>query len=304
MSDPVNPSDQANEVETLRRENEVLRKRLAEFEAVDADRPDRDLLTLRERMQLLDAVVDNSPSIIFIKAVDGKYLLVNRQTTDLYRLAREKLLGRYDGDFFSPEAVAAMQVKDREALTRGETIHFEEAVSFEGEVRHYQTIKFPIRNVDGTPIGVCGIATDVTDQKRQEAERIQMREQVIASQEEALRELSTPLVPIAEGVMAMPLVGAIDEKRAELIVTALLDGVSQQGAHTVIMDITGVRTVDGQVAETLVMAGRAVGLLGARMIVTGVRPEVARILVELGTDLQGIVTRATLRTGIAYAMGK
>ncbi len=130
-----------------------------------------------------------------------------------------------------------------------------------------------------------------------------MREQVIAAQAEALRELSTPLVPIAEGVVAMPLVGTIDSKRAELIVTALLDGVSHQGAHTVIMDITGVRTVDAQVAEALVRAARSVRLLGARVIVTGVRPEVARTLVDLGADMQGIMTRATLRSGIASALG-
>src|SRR5690242_9094417 len=114
MNDKTKPNDESNEVEALRRENEALRRRLAEFEAIEAARPDRDLLSLQDRMQLLDAVVDNSPSIIFVKAPDGKYLLVNRQTAAGYRLAREKLIGRYDADFFPPEAVDAMQVKDRE----------------------------------------------------------------------------------------------------------------------------------------------------------------------------------------------
>jgi rsbT co-antagonist protein RsbR len=294
------------DVAALRRENDELRRRIAELEAAQALHAGehQKLSALNDHAHLLHAVLDNSPSIIFVKALDGKYLLVNRQTATLYRRMREELLGRYDADFFPPEAVRAMREKDDAALTRGEPIQFEESIEFDGELRHYVTIKFPIMGLDGAPMGVCGIATDVTQQKQQEAERLLMREQVIAAQDVALRELSTPLVPIAEGVVAMPLVGAIDNKRAELIVTALLDGVNQLGVHTAIMDITGVRTVDSHVAEALVRAARAVGLLGARVVVTGIRPEVARTLVDLGADLQGIVTRATLRSAIAYALGR
>jgi len=303
MTDIIQTNDESVDVDGLRRENETLQLRIAELEALLARQRD-ELLKVRERAHLLDSVIQNSPSVIFVKNVDGVYSLVNKHVANLYGTTCEKLMGMIDADYFPPEAAEAMRVKDNEALAHGHPIQFEETILFNGQLRHYVTIKFPILGLDGNPLGVCGIATDVTDQKQKEAERLEMREQVIAAQEEALRELSTPLVPIAEGVMAMPLIGAIDGKRAELILTALLDGVSQQGAHTVIMDITGVRTVDAQVAEALVRAARSVGLLGARVIVTGVRPEVARILVELGTDLQGIVTRATLRSGIASALGK
>ncbi|MBK9265915.1 MAG: PAS domain-containing protein [Polyangiaceae bacterium] len=305
MTDTSKLNHDALDAEALRRENEALRRRIAELEATCVSCADGDgVRSLAERTHLLHAVIDKSPSVIFVKAVDGRYLLVNRRAETLYAKTRAELLGHYDSEFFPPEAVQAMKVKDDEALARGEPIQFEESVPFHGELRHYVTIKFPIMGLDGAALGVCGIATDVTEHKREEAERLLMREQVIAAQDEALRELSTPLVPIAQGVVAMPLIGAIDSKRADLIVTALLDGVNQQSVHTAILDITGVRTVDSHVAGALVMAARAVGLLGARVVVTGIRPEVARTLVDLGADLAGIVTRATLRSGIAYALGR
>lgn len=303
MTESTKMNDESVDVDALRRENKALRQRIAELEASHA-RQRVELLKISERSHLLDAVIQNSPSVIFVKTVDGVYSLVNEHVANLYQTTRENLVGMKDSDYFPAEDAQAMREKDNEALLHGHPIQFEESIFFNGQLRHYVTIKFAIKGLDGAPLGICGIATDVTEQKQKEAERLEMREQVIAAQEAALRELSTPLVPIAEGVMAMPLIGAIDGKRAELILTALLDGVSKQNAHTVIMDITGVRTVDAQVAEALVRAARSVGLLGARVIVTGVRPEVARILVDLGTDLQGIVTRATLRSGIASALGK
>lgn len=303
MSDIVKSHESDSDLDALRIENENLRKRITELEALQAMHND-EVSMLQERMHVLEIVVQNSPSVVFVKDHDGKYIVVNKELARLYGTTTEKLLGLSDFDFFPADAAREMRAKDQEAMASDRPIKFEEIVPFDGGLHHYVTLKFPIQNVAGEVVGVCGIASDITELKQQEEERIRMREQIIAAQEEALRELSTPLVPIADGVVAMPLVGAIDEKRAELIVTALLDGVGQQGAHTVIMDITGVRTVDSQVAEALVRAARSVGLLGARVIVTGVRPEVARTLVELGTDLQGIVTRATLRSGIASAIGK
>lgn len=303
MSDIAKLNEADANIDAVRIENANLRQRIVELEAVHSMQQD-EVATLRDRLQMLEVVVQNSPSVIFVKDLDGKYIVVNKQLALLYHSTTEKLMGLTDFDMFSAPAAQQMQAKDKEAILSDKPLHFEEIVPFDDELHHYVTLKFPVRNLHGNVVGVCGIASDITEQKRQEEERIRMREQIIAAQEEALRELSTPLVPIADGVVAMPLVGAIDEKRAELIVTALLDGVGQQGAHTVIMDITGVRTVDAQVAEALVRAAKSVRLLGARVIVTGVRPEVARTLVELGTDLGGIVTLATLRSGIASAVGK
>jgi ABC-type sugar transport system substrate-binding protein/anti-anti-sigma regulatory factor len=128
------------------------------------------------------------------------------------------------------------------------------------------------------------------------------RDEVIQAQETALRELSTPLIPISDTVMAMPLIGSINTRRAHQILQTLLEGMHANTAHHVILDITGVPMVDTYVADTLMQAARAVKLLGAQVMLTGIRPEVAQTLVGLGVDLTGIVTRSTLQNGIAYAL--
>ena len=149
---------------------------------------------------------------------------------------------------------------------------------------------------------MCGIATEITERKREAEERTALQLQVIAAQRATLRELSTPLIPIAEGVLAMPLIGTIDAARAEQILQSLLDGVSAQRARVAILDITGVRVVDAQVASALINAAHAVRLLGAHVILTGIRAEVAQALVQLGADLSDLTTRSTLQSGIAYAL--
>ncbi len=100
----------------------------------------------------------------------------------------------------------------------------------------------------------------------------------------------------------MPLIGAIDSARAQQIMETLLEGVAQHRSDVVILDITGVQVVDTQVANALLQAAQAVKLLGAQVILTGIRPHIAQTLVSLGVDLRGIVTRSTLQTGVAYAL--
>jgi len=88
------------------------------------------------------------------------------------------------------------------------------------------------------------------------------------------------------------------------VMSTLLEGISTSGAAVAILDITGVSVVDTQVANGLIRAARAASLLGAEVVLTGIRPEVARTLVGLGADLHDIVTRGTLQSGIAYAMSR
>jgi anti-anti-sigma regulatory factor len=143
---------------------------------------------------------------------------------------------------------------------------------------------------------------DVTAQQQAEAERLALQQQLIEAQATALRELSTPLIPITNGVVAMPLVGTIDSSRAQQIMETLLEGIGTHVAETAILDITGVRIVDTQVAQALLQAAQAARLLGAQVVLTGIRPEVAQALVHLGADLHTMVTHSNLQSGIAYAL--
>ncbi|WP_437757337.1 PAS domain S-box protein [Sorangium sp. So ce1389] len=145
---------------------------------------------------------------------------------------------------------------------------------------------------------------DITAEIASESERIALQAQVIEAQASALRELGTPLIPIADEVLAMPLVGAIDEARAQRIIEVLLGGIAAQQAAVAILDITGVRAPGAYASDGLVRAARAARLLGAEVVLTGVGPEAARTLIELGADLSGIVTQGSFQSGIAYALGR
>jgi rsbT co-antagonist protein RsbR len=150
---------------------------------------------------------------------------------------------------------------------------------------------------------LCIIHTDVTQRKRAETmlRESMAQDEMIRAQQAVLAELSTPLIPINDEVMVMPLVGSIDSRRAQQVMDALLEGIAQTRARVAILDITGVPVVDTQVANALIRAAQSVRLLGAQVILTGIRPEVAQTLVGLGADLSGITTRSSLQSGIACA---
>jgi rsbT co-antagonist protein RsbR len=117
----------------------------------------------------------------------------------------------------------------------------------------------------------------------------------------AIRELSSPVIPVLAGVLVMPLIGVIDSSRATLLVTTLLSAIEQHQAMIVLMDVTGVPLVDTQVARVLLQAADAARLLGAEPILVGIRPELAQTIVGLGLDLSSLKTQADLQSGIRYA---
>ncbi|MGK3992076.1 PAS domain-containing protein [Sorangium sp. So ce1024] len=260
--------------------------------------------TAHGRYQMLLQLVDNALSNIFIKDVAGRYVFVNRAHAQAMERHIVEIIGRdeFETSTLAPGVAEMLVTKEREVIAGGKVMQFEEVVPVDGAHHHFFTVKFPIHDEHGEPIGLGGIVTEITTLRRAEAERAALQEEIIAAQQAALRELSTPLIPLADRVVAMPLVGAIDGARAELIMETLLAGISSQRAHTAILDITGVRAVDTLVANALTRTARAAQLLGTRVVLTGVRPEVAQTLVTLGVDLAGITTLSTLQSGIAYAL--
>lgn len=151
---------------------------------------------------------------------------------------------------------------------------------------------------------VIGVVLDVTDIRRAEEERARLQEEMMRIQEAVMVELSTPLIPISDDVLVMPLIGTVDDKRAQHVMERLLHGVSTTRAKAVIIDVTGMPSVKPETASSLVRCAQAVGLLGAKALLTGVRADVAQTLVTMGVDLSGIVTLSTLKVGIAYATGR
>jgi anti-anti-sigma factor len=145
---------------------------------------------------------------------------------------------------------------------------------------------------------------DITDRKHIEEQKTALQQQLIDAQRDTLRELSTPLIPITDEVVIMPLIGTIDSQRAQQVMESLLEGVAQHQAGLAILDITGVMVVDTQVAQAFIQAAHAVRLLGAEVMLTGIQPQIAQTLVHLGVDLSGIQTQSSLQAGIASALAR
>jgi rsbT co-antagonist protein RsbR len=128
------------------------------------------------------------------------------------------------------------------------------------------------------------------------------REQIISDQATAMLELSTPVVRLWEGVIAVPLVGTLDSARTQLIMEKLLETLVTTGADHAVIDITGVSTVDTEVAQHLLKTVSAARLLGAECIISGIRPQVAQTIVSLGIEFGDIATKATLADALGLAL--
>jgi PAS domain S-box-containing protein len=140
--------------------------------------------------------------------------------------------------------------------------------------------------------------------RRETAERERLQQEVIEAQKQALQELSTPIIPVMERIIVMPLIGSIDTMRAKDIMRALLAGIRQHQAKVVILDITGVPIVDSGVANHLHKTIQAARLKGTHTIVTGTSEAVAEAIVDLGIDWSGIETLADLQTGLRVALAR
>ena len=128
------------------------------------------------------------------------------------------------------------------------------------------------------------------------------REHVILRQQEEMLELSTPVVKLWDGVLALPMIGTLDSARTQIVMEALLQRIVETGASVAIIDITGVPTVDTLVAQHLLKTITAARLMGADCIISGIRPQIASTIVHLGVDLSDVITKASLADAFALAL--
>jgi rsbT co-antagonist protein RsbR len=128
------------------------------------------------------------------------------------------------------------------------------------------------------------------------------REDVIVRQQQEMMELSTPVVELWRGILALPLIGTLDSQRTQVVMENLLQKIADTGAPIAIIDITGVPTVDTLVAQHLLKTIAAARLMGADCIVSGIRPQIAQTIVHLGVELGGVITKATLADAFTVAL--
>jgi PAS domain S-box-containing protein len=238
---------------------------------------------------LIEASLDPLVTI----APDGTITDVNGATERVTGLGRDVLVGTDFSDYFTSPS---------EARTGYERVFRDgQVVDYPLELRHADGSVTPVlynaavyRDETGEVIGVFAAARDVTEQR--------LAERRIRQQSQEILELSTPVMQIWEGVVAVPLIGNLDSQRTQLFMERLLERIVETNSPLAIVDIMGVPTIDTQTAQHLMETITAVRLLGAQVILTGVRPAIAQTLVHLGVDWSSITTRSSLSAGLKVAL--
>jgi PAS domain S-box-containing protein len=233
----------------------------------------------------LDPLVTISPK--------GKITDVNGATEKVTGCTRQQLVGTdFSSYFTSPE-------KAREGYEK--VFRDGQVRDYPLEIRRQDGRGVPVlynasvyRDEQGEVIGVFAAARDITEMKRAE-ERIRQ-------QSREIMELSTPVMQVWQGVVAVPLIGSLDSQRTQQFMERLLERIVETNSPVALVDIMGVPTIDTQTAQHLIETITAVRLLGAQVVLTGVRPAIAQTLVHLGVDLSGIITRSSLAAGLVVAL--
>ena len=265
-------------------------------------------ITLAESAQRHQSLFQYNSDAVFTYDLAGALLDANQAAIRITGSRLEEL--RRNGLRSLLAAEDAARMKD----------HMQAAVS--GTTQEYDlmlacgtgSVFLNLRNVpiliDGRVVGVYAIATDITERARavEALHDNQAELRTLVEQQHGLlaiiREISTPVLPVHDQVLLMPLVGQLDAERGQQLTAALLAGVEQYHASVVIIDITGVPMIDTAVAGNLLQATVAAKLLGAESVLVGVSPEVAQTLVQLGVDFGKLTTRSNLQAGVAYAVAR
>jgi rsbT co-antagonist protein RsbR len=240
-------------------------------------------------------VIEAMTDLLVVVDEDGTIKSVNRAACELLRYTKDELLNRPIGLIFA--GVSARQLAERGGVSQQETTCRTKEresipVSFSASI---------MRDYHGKIQGIVCVARDLTENRRIEDERLRLRD-AVQRQAIIVEELSTPLIPISEDILVMPLIGSLDADRSQRMTVALLEGIVSRRARIAILDITGVRAIDQQAVQGIIQAVQAARLIGAKIMLTGIRPDVAVMLVDLNADLTGIFTFGTLQSAVVDAM--
>ena len=284
---------------------------------------------LARQQYILDTFMENVPDSIYFKDRASRFTRINKALALRIEVDDPaEAVGKSDRDFFPEEQAGPKYEQEQEIIRTGQPIlNLEEP---DGVGHWALTTKMPLRDENGEIVGTFGISRDITalkeaqaalerayakveqqvqertaelereveERERAQAESLRLQQEVIEAQQRAIQELSTPIIPVMEGVIVMPLIGSIDTLRARDVTRSLLAGIREHKAQVVILDITGVPIVDSGVAAYLNKTVQAARLKGARTIVTGISEAVAETIVDLGIDWSRIETMRDLRTGL------
>jgi len=302
-------SDDAETRASLTAEIETLRRRTAELE-LELSRKREVAAALRESEARYRAIIEDQTELICRFRGDGTLTFVNGAYCRYFGKTQEELVGRTFAPLIPEEDQRLVAKQFGKLGPQNPVVEYEHrVVRPDGAIRWQRWTDRVLLDEAGQIVDYQAVGSDITERKEAEEEVRRLNaelEQRVAEKTDALRvvirELSTPLIPLADGVIAMPLIGMMDSARASAALETLLQGVVDHRAATVVLDITGVSVVDTLVADALMRAAQAVKLLGAEVVLTGIQPRIAQTLVALGVDMSGVITLRSLKEGIAFAM--
>ncbi len=307
------PLELEEEVIALRRRVAELEQELAEARCPDAELIDQEgsrshrglFSTLSAQAALLDAI----PAMVFFKGRDHRYLAVNKAYAEHYRIPPDRIVGKRDEDIFSEETARTYHDNDEAIMASGEpqlNVELQWKLD-DGSDGWTLENHVPCRDAEGRVLGMVGVVLDMTARKRTEHALQRAKAEFLAAQGrllETVAALSTPVLPIDDGVLVLPIVGHLDELRSGQLMAALLQGVERHGADFTIVDLTGVPAIDSAVALHLLRAAQAVLLLGAQCVLVGISAAIAQSLAHTGEALEELIILRDLRAGVRYAMAR
>jgi PAS domain S-box-containing protein len=249
-----------------------------------------------------NAVLDSAAmGITFL--VDRKFVWVNQRMEEIFGYTSAELESQTSEILYpSRQDYVELGEEAYPILAQGERYYAERQMKRKDGSLFWCTFAGRAINADDPGEGAIWMLEDITWRKETEKEHERLQQEVIEAQQLTLKELSTPIIPIMDQVIVMPLVGSIDTMRARDITRSLLAGISEHQARVVILDITGVAVVDTGVANHLNKTIQAAQLKGAKTIVTGISDAVAESIVDLGIDWSNITTLSDLQTGLVTAL--
>lgn len=299
-------------LEHLKVENEALRYELSQQRRANVELQDQFLqyhrieMNLQQTQNLFQLVVDNLPGSVFWKDIHLIYQGCNQSFAEDAGVGKpDNIVGKSDYDLaWKLEESEFFRDTDQRVITTGVAEYhiIESQLQADGKQAWIDTNKIPLYDSEGSIIGLLGTYEDITERKHLEESHTALQQEVIEAHKKALRELSTPLIPISSHVVLMPLIGSIDIERVQRVMETLLEGIAAHSADVAILDMTGVSVINTQVANTLVQTAQAVTMLGAKVVLTGISPAMAQTLIHLGADLSNIQVRGNLQRAIEDAL--
>lgn len=253
---------------------------------------------------ILRALYDDASRGVLLTNPDGVLRHCNAAAGRLLGYEQAELIGRRFNDFTHPDDASLGLSLIRDMIRGGlsQATLEKRYVRRDGATVWVSLHITAIRDQrDVVTLFVASIE-DITPRKQTELERKLAADQIIAAHREALRQLSTPLIPITDDVVALPLIGAVDGERAAQILETLLATVAARRTRVVLLDLTGLAAIDREVVGLFTRVAQATRLLGAEVILTGVGPALAREMVALDVDLAGLRTLGSLQRAVSEVL--